>query len=279
MKLRISVTLSPGHFLSFTGIFLASEISEASEIIPVLLCQVGGRDMWKLNVSFGSFSGCFLLSWGEERPRTVWSYLLFFTLIGLNKIYQPFLYRPCANTYSKPALFWGQAGTCWQVGYRNIPQLSVSDSFHTTMVFPTNPSCTSEMSGISAHTRILFTSLSLKSLIPCALFAFPSDSVKLFRKPRFAARWFACPGLSGNETIASLCFENRSQNVLVAAPLTGSNHLILQRTLSLLMLWVWHQVMLWERVRLIVLLRAFLKRLIILLIWGFSHNMETWTNL
>lgn len=45
MKLRISVTLSPGHFLSFTGIFLASEISEASEIIPVLLHRVGGRDM------------------------------------------------------------------------------------------------------------------------------------------------------------------------------------------------------------------------------------------
>lgn len=45
MKLRISGTLSPGHFLSFKGIFLASEILEASEIIPEHPRRVGGRGM------------------------------------------------------------------------------------------------------------------------------------------------------------------------------------------------------------------------------------------
>ena len=85
------------------------------------------------------------------------------------------------------------------------------------------------------------------------------------------ARWF-CPGLSGNETIASLCFENR----LCLLPWQAQITSILQRTLSLLMLWVWHQVIHWKRVRLLVLMRAFLRRLI-LLIWDFSHNVETWT--
>lgn len=76
-KLWIYGTLSPGHSLSFTRIFLAREIIEASKVIPVHPHWVGGRGMWILNVLFGSFSGCFFLSCGEEGPSTVWSYLFF----------------------------------------------------------------------------------------------------------------------------------------------------------------------------------------------------------
>lgn len=70
-KLGTSGMFSHGHFLPFTGNFLATEITATSEILPVPPRQGGGRGGWK---SSGLFGSC-----GEEGPRIVWSHFFPFS--------------------------------------------------------------------------------------------------------------------------------------------------------------------------------------------------------
>lgn len=145
---------SHGHFLPFTGNFLATEITATNEILPVPPHQGGGR---------GGENPVDYLA-GVRRKDLELFGPIFPLLFDFNQIYQLFLSKICPDKYSRSVLLGGQAGNCQQVGYKNILELSVLGSF-STPGFPNKALlCTSRVRDL--NTRILLlTSFSLKSLV------------------------------------------------------------------------------------------------------------------